>query len=244
MKNKNEKDRRLDSLFSDYMESGESPSVNVTFKAKEYIRKSMAKATVAERAAVTETGESAISTDGAFGHRRIAAYFGGFLAAIVILTAAILIGNGRGGVTPGDDFLQSVMSSEIASLEVKKSEYSSKEFMPFIDGASVSEYREYYEKENNNSGDDEGKTVAYYVEYTVDGVKTRLYVKESGVPDSSGAFPDHSAPSAEVGITHKISDGNSSCYGFSRGGYVYYFEFTTTDKKAVDEIVGKIKKSF
>ena len=50
MKNKNEKDRRLDSLFSDYMESGESPSVNVTFKAKEYIRKSMAKATVAERA--------------------------------------------------------------------------------------------------------------------------------------------------------------------------------------------------
>lgn len=244
MKNKNEKDRRLDSLFSDYMESGESPSVNVTFKAKEYIRQSMAKATVAERAAVTETGESARSTDSAFGHRRIAAYFGGFLAAIVILTVVILIGNGRGGVTPGDDFLQSVMSSEIASLEVKKSEYSSKEFMPFIDGASVSEYREYYEKENNNSGDDEGKTVAYYVEYTVDGVKTRLYVKESGVPDSSGAFPDHSAPSAEVCITHKISDGYSSCYGFSRGGYVYYFEFTTTDKKAVDEIVGKIKKSF
>ena len=43
MKNKNEKDRRLDSLFSDYMESGESPSVNVTFKAKEYIRKRLSK---------------------------------------------------------------------------------------------------------------------------------------------------------------------------------------------------------
>ena len=235
MKNKNKKDERLEALFSDYLSEKESPSINVTLKAKEYLRGRRARAAVAERAAVTDTGDTVV-TDGALGNRRIAAYCGAFLLAIAILIAVIMLGNTGDSTPPGDGFLQSVMSSGVSGLESRTAEYSAKEFIPFVDAASVSEYREYSESKKASSEPDEGKAVAYYLEYTVDGVKTRLYVKEAGAAESS----DAGSPQ----LVQKVNDKELFRYGFSHDGYVYYFEFDTSDKRAIGEIVGKIKKSF
>lgn len=243
MKNKNGKDERLDSLFSDYMSEKESPSINVTLKAKEYMRQQKAKVAVTERVAVTDTGD-AVVTDGALGNRRIAAYCGAFLLTILLLTAVILIGNMKGNASPSDGFLQSVMSSGVSELEGRTAEYSAKEFIPFVEESSVSEYREYAEKKKTASDPEDGKTVAYYLEYTVDGVKTRLYVQENGAVDSSEASDGTSVVADISQFMQKANEKDPSRYGFSHDGYIYYFEFETTDRKAIDQIVGKIKKSF
>lgn len=249
MKNKNEKDERLESLFSDYMSGKESPSINVTLKAKEYMRQQKSKVAVTERAAVTDTGD-VFGSESAPWNRRIAAYCGAFLLVIAVLTAVILIGSmNEKKPTPGDGFLQSVMAAGESELEVRPAEYSSKEFIPFVDGTSVSEYREYSEKGSISSGDREenetAKAVAYYLEYTVDGVKTRLYVKEGGNSADSDSTSDAALNGGDIPqLVQKASKNDPSCYGFSHGGYVYYFEFETTDKKAINEILDKIKKSF
>ena len=223
MKNKNGKDERLDSLFSDYLSEKESPSINVTLKAKEYMRQQKAKVAVTERVAVTDTGD-AVVTDGALGNRRIAAYCGAFLLTILLLTAVILIGNMKGNASPSDGFLQSVMSSGVSELEGRTAEYA--------------------EKKKTASDPEDGKTVAYYLEYTVDGVKTRLYVHENGAVDSSEASDGTSVVADISQFMQKANEKDPSRYGFSHDGYVYYFEFETTDRKAIDQIVGKIKKSF
>lgn len=248
MKHKNEKDERLESLFSDYMSGKESPSINVTLKAKEYMRQQKSKVAVTERAAVTDTGD-VFGSDAVPQNRRIAAYCGAFLFVIAILTAVILIGNmNEKKPAAGDGFLQSVMAASGSELEVRTAEYSAKEFIPFVEKSSVSEYREYSEKRSTVSeaqdSQESGKAVAYYLEYTVDGVRTRLYVEESRVENSVSS----SVPSMnEDGIPQLVQKANAkdpSCYGFSRDGYIYYFEFETTDKKAINEILDKIRKSF
>lgn len=242
MKEKNKKDERLESLFSEYVQDEKMPPVNVTQAAKEYMNKKRVTEKVAVPVTVT-AGENGSDRpmDGSRSNKAVfIAVIGLFLAFVVWICCVVLKKTG------GFEFFSDLSPVSPEQITEVDTEYSDKEFLPFVNTSSVTEYKEYIL--NEAVGDyDKGDTVAYYISYnSIEDVEISVYVEADGLYLT--ALDEYKQITAEKelgGIMFYFNQekNDSLCY-FNYNNFGYDVKIDTDDRSIANGILTFISDSF
>ncbi len=242
MKEKNKKDERLESLFSEYVQDEKMPPVNVTQAAKEYMNKKRVTEKVAVPVTVT-AGENGSDRpmDGSRSNKAVfIAVIGLFLAFVVWICCVVLKKPG------GFEFFSDLSPVSPEQITEVDTEYSDKEFLPFVNTSAVTEYKEYIL--NEAVGDyDKGDTVAYYISYnSIEDVEISVYVEADGLYLT--ALDEYKQITAEKefgGIMFYFSQekNDSLCY-FNYNNFGYDVKIDTDDRSIANGILTFISDSF
>lgn len=242
MKEKNKKDERLESLFSEYVQDEKMPPVNVTQVAKEYMNKKRVTEKVAVPVTVT-AGENGSDRpmDGSRSNKAVfIAVIGLFLAFVVWICCVVLKKNG------GFEFFSDLSPVSPEQITEVDTEYSDKEFLPFVNTSAVTEYKEYIL--NEAVGDyDKGDTVAYYISYnSIEDVEISVYVEADGLYLT--ALDEYKQITAEKelgGIMFYFNQekNDSLCY-FNYNNFGYDVKIDTDDRSIANGILTFISDSF
>lgn len=242
MKEKNKKDERLESLFSEYVQDEKMPPVNVTQAAKEYMNKERVTEQVAVPVTVT-AGENGSDRpmDGSRSNKAVfIAVIGLFLAFVVWICCVVL--KKPGGFEFFSD-LSPVSSEQITEVNA---DYSEKEFLPFVNSSAVTEYKEYVLNEAVGYHE-KGDTAAYYISYnSSENIEISVYVEADGLYLT--ALDEYKQITTEKeldGIIFYFSQGknNSLCY-FNYNNFGYNIKIDTTDRSVANGILTFISDSF
>lgn len=232
------KDERLNGLFSEYLQEGEEPPASVTTGAKELMRKRAAALSVAE----TENGGGTLGRTGFFGRDKTL-YVVAAVALFLVLLSACLFLIGRGS---GDDFLVGLSQVESLQLSERVKDYEEKDFLPFVNAASVTEYKEY---SLNDDIDRYGKgnVLVYYTEFvTADGIVVTVYTEVEGIYlDNLSAYKQKKS-AQKIGeiCFYRQSDSDGEAYYFTYSSYGYNLQIGSTERGVVNGILGYIAQSF
>ena len=242
MKEKNKKDERLESLFSEYVQDEKMPPVNVTQAAKEYMNEKRVTEKVAVPVTVT-AGENGSDRpmDGSRSNKAVfIAVIGLFLAFVVWICCVVLKKPG------GFEFFSDLSPVSPEQITEVDTEYSDKEFLPFVNTSSVTEYKEYIL--NEAVGDyDKGDTVAYYISYnSIEDVEISVYVEADGLYLT--ALDEYKQITAEKelgGIMFYFNQekNDSLCY-FNYNNFGYDVKIDTDDRSIANGILTFISDSF
>lgn len=242
MKEKNKKDERLESLFSEYVQDEKMPPVNVTQAAKEYMNKKRVTEKVAVPVTVT-AGENGSDRpmDGSRSNKAVfIAVIGLFLAFVVWICCVVLKKTG------GFEFFSDVSPVSPEQITEVDTEYSEKEFLPFVNTSAVTEYKEYIL--NEAVGDyDKGDTVAYYISYnSIEDVEISVYVEADGLYLT--ALDEYKQITAEKelgGIMFYFNQEQNDwlCY-FYYNNFGYDVKIDTDDRSIANGILTFISDSF
>ena len=242
MKEKNKKDERLESLFSEYVQDEKMPPVNVTQVAKEYMNKKRVTEKVAVPVTVT-AGENGSDRpmDGSRSNKTVfIAVIGLFLAFVVWICCVVLKKNG------GFEFFSDLSPVSPEQITEVDTEYSDKEFLPFVNTSAVTEYKEYIL--NEAVGDyDKGDTVAYYISYnSIEDVEISVYVEADGLYLTAlDEYKQITAKKELGGIMFYFNQekNDSLCY-FNYNNFGYDVKIDTDDRSIANGILTFISDSF
>lgn len=242
MKEKNKKDERLEALFSEYAQDEKMPPVNVMQAAKEYMNKERVTEQVAVPVTVT-AGENGSDRpmDGSRSNKAVfIAVIGLFLAFVVWICCVVLKKTG------GFEFFSDLSPVSPEQITEVDTEYSDKEFLPFVNTSAVTEYKEYIL--NEAVGDyDKGDTVAYYISYnSIEDVEISVYVEVDGLYLT--ALDEYKQITAEKeldGIMFYFNQekNDSLCY-FNYNNFGYDVKIDTDDRSIANGILTFISDSF
>lgn len=242
MKEKNKKDERLESLFSEYVQDEKMPPVNVTQAAKEYMNKKRVTEKVAVPVTVT-AGENGSDRpmDGSRSNKAVfIAVIGLFLAFVVWICCVVLKKTG------GFEFFSDLSPVSPEQITEVDTEYSDKEFLPFVNTSAVTEYKEYIL--NEAVGDyDKGDTVAYYISYnSIEDVEISVYVEADGLYLTAlDEYKQITAKKELGGIMFYFNQekNDSLCY-FNYNNFGYDVKIDTDDRSIANGILTFISDSF
>ncbi len=240
MKQKNKKDMRLESLFSEYAQDEKMPSASVTQAAKEYMNKQRATEEVTVPVEATAGGGS--SPRKTFGNKK-PFYIAAFVLVVLIIALACYFATQK---SSGTDLLMGLSSVSSGQLSETSIEYTDKDFLPFVNSSAVTEYKEYaLTGVVDNYG--EGDMVAYYVSFnTSENISVSVYVEVGGIYLTDlTAYKKIKTEKNINGITFyfKNEQDYSSCY-FNYNNYGYNVAIDTKDKSAASGILSYISNSF
>ena len=242
MKRKFEKDKRLESLFSEYVQDEKMPSVSVISEAKEYMNKQRVEEKVAIPATATAGGESSSNSGSIPGNRKIF-----YAAAIILLATAIsLICYFTMKKPVGFDFFADSASVSSEQLSETPLEYSDKSFLPFVNEYSVTEYKEYVLTDEVGSYA-EGDVVVYYISFnTSDDISVSVYVEATGIYlEDLDKYKQIATQKELAGITFYFnSDKDDSLCYFFHNDFGYNITIGTNERSVADGILTYISESF
>lgn len=242
MKEKNKKDERLEALFSEYAQDEKMPPVNVMQAAKEYMNKERVTEQVAVPVTVT-AGENG-SDRPVNGSRNNKTLYIAAIGLFLVLAALICyFALKKLDVLEFHMGLSPVSPEQITEVDT---EYSDKEFLPFVNTSAVTEYKEYIL--NEAVGDyDKGDTVAYYISYnSIEDVEISVYVEVDGLYLT--ALDEYKQITAEKevdGIMFYFNQekNDSLCY-FNYNNFGYDVKIDTDDRSIANGILTFISDSF
>lgn len=242
MKRKSEKDERLDSLFSEYAQSEKMPSENVTSPAKEYLNKQRKPEKIRVATPATAGNEGTVRPIRTYKSGTIF-YITAFVLFAIVITVVCYFSAKKSDRRDFLSYPTTVTSDKLS--EANGTEYTDKNFLPFIDDASVNEYREYVLTEKVGTFD-KGDVVVYYVLFaTSENVAVSLYVEEKGFYWAALDEYKHMTTETEVdGITVFVNSDavHSKCY-FSYNDFGYNISIHTNDNGIANEILSYISES-
>ncbi|MGN1094019.1 MAG: hypothetical protein ACI4SC_03475 [Candidatus Neoclostridium sp.] len=243
MQNKDRKDEKLDRLFTEYVEQNEKPSENVMLKAKEYMKKSPERVAATSPVRVAAAGAGGERAQNPKKNVQFIVLLTGIIAvAIVVLALMQLINSTAPSPASVNGTISRAQLTEISKL------YEQKDFLPFVEAETVTEYKEYaltQRVENHEEGD----VVVYYVEYArSDAVAARLNVKVSDIAFDELSYYEtltdyYEAGGIVFGVSAEKVSGNTYVY-FSKGDYVYCLTVETDGQTQIETILDHIAECF
>ncbi len=241
MKGKNNKDKQLDALFSDYMQSGKTPSADVTRKAKEYMETTREAETATVPVAEAVGGGTSAQTGRKQTQGKII-----FLGAFLVLIVTIALVFYYATKTPAGSAPITTASLASAQLTEVSAGYRDHEFLPFVDENSVSVYKEYALKENTERYN-KADIVVFRVEWeTADGIPVTTFVEADGIQwNELSSFKQLTNEKTLEGISFRygVSENFCLCY-FTREEYGYNIRIGTENDESVNNILTDIATSF
>lgn len=242
MKEKNKKDERLETLFSEYAQDEKMPPVNVMQSAKEY----MSKERVTEQVAVPVTvtaGENG-SDRPVNGSRNNKALYVAAIGLFLVLAALICYFAFK--KPDGLEFLTGLSPVSSEQITEVNADYSEKEFLPFVNSSAVTEYKEYILNEAVGCYE-KGDTAAYYISYnSSENIEISVYVEADGLYLTTlDEYKQITTEKELDGIIFYFSQGknNSLCY-FNYNNFGYNIKIDTTDRSVANGILTFISDSF
>lgn len=240
MKDHDKKDEELSALFCAFVEEKQSPPPSITQKAKALMNGNVAE-TAKEEILSQSTGGESVSRGNSSNKKSsyyLAAAVLALLSAMLFLLYAIrqpslsLIGS-----TP----------LERSALTERTTEYSEKDFLPFIEKNSVTCYTEFSLKEDADRYH-ANDVVAYYLEYRTEGVSLFLYVESKGVyltetNDYKQARALHKYDKISFRVDTDSKQTFALCY-FTHDRYGYNLGILSADKEKIEGILKTINELF
>ena len=232
------KDEQLGALFREYIKDSVAPPPQVTQEAKDLLEGRQPVSALAEQpVAVTAGGRGHMTP------RRKAEVI--VLLAAFACAAALLVYF----VLTQFVFRAGTISYDWTQLEKVSSEYTEKEFVPFIKENSVTKYDEFALNEDSPYYEEyEGDIVLYYLEYESFGVKVSLFIEIDGFSlDMLEGYQEIGEDYAadDIILYVELDDIQERTYVyFAFDFYQYYFEIHTLDEEIIYAVLEEIVFSF
>lgn len=252
MKQKNEKDKRLKSLFSEYVQNEEMPSTKVTQTAKEYLNKQRVTQNVTVTATATAETNNVSGGQNIFKSNKNILYIAAFVIFAIAVTLILYFTTKKSSKI---DFLVGASPVTQDQLSETTAEYSDKGFLPFVNTDEVTDYKEFALKREVNSNNANGETVTYYngdavVYYisfdTTENVEVSVYVEANGIYLTDLNKYKHAKTEKDFdGIKFFIeSEQNRSICYFHHNNFGYNLMINTSDQRITNEVLTYISDSF
>ncbi len=240
MKDREKKDEELNTLFRAFVAERQSPPPSVSQKAKLLMGGKVAET------AKEEIFSHAAGGEGVFRGRTAKRQLGYSLAAalLALLSATLFL---LYAIRQPSLSLIGSTPLERSALTERTTEYSEKDFLPFIEKNSVTCYTEFSLKEDADRYH-ANDVVAYYLEYRTEGVSLFLYVESKGVyltetNDYKQARALHKYDKISFRVDTDSKQTFALCY-FTHDRYGYNLGILSADKEKIEEILKTINELF
>ena len=235
MKRQNNKDQRLDELFSEYVQSEQMPSENVTFAAKEYMQRNH----VTEKAVVPANA----TADGNFANNRSAQYTNKmlyFAALFVIVLAVSLLCYFL--TKRNNEYLMSASQISTEQLTQTTPEYKQTSFLSFVDENSVTDYKEYRLKQEVKDYH-KNDAVMYYVAFnTANNIAVRVYVEVKDIycAELSNYKQSDTKQKMDGIVLYCTAQSDETLYYFNYNNFGYNITIGTSDRAIANGLLAYI----
>lgn len=235
------KDQELEELFSKYVEErATTPSKDLTLKAKKYLNEQKESKVLVNNATLATNNEN-ITLD-AKSDKQKYYIWSIFIAIILMITSFFIVKCIRNK----ENAMTTFSTLNDSDLNVIRSTYKNKDFLPFIDENQVSLYEE-FTLINATKDYQENTIVAYYIEYkTTENVDSRLYVERNHIALERTSFYKnyHKYNTYNKIIVKGEINSPSSYFYFTNNNFKYNLELVTNNTDAINSTLNQITSSF